>query len=180
MCGAFDRLRTIGAEALIRGMPDMVQRLGSLKTQAAHFAPFIDLVTRAVHVVIATGTPLRWPHPARRRTRQNLGAKRIAVALDTVAHVLAIKMMDSFCILGLNCAWKGARMAKIAALLVATDHREPYRSPRRLEKTPGLDRLNRPFDVWHSLFEPERGRVYRRLSRSLATVRLDHMDRLCK
>ncbi len=39
----------------------MIERLSAIKTEAPHFARFVDLVTRAIRTSMRTGTPLRLP-----------------------------------------------------------------------------------------------------------------------
>ncbi len=149
--------------SLIRGTPDMLERLAAARRQAAHFAPFIDLVVRAVHVAIATNTALRLP-PVLLVGEPGIGKtwilKQVAAAIDSTAHVFAMNMTDSFRLRGLNSAWRGARPGKIAEAVLASPSASPIILLDELEKTPAFDRMDRPFDVWHSLWEQENAEAF--------------------
>ena len=149
--------------SLLRGTPGMFERLEAVRRQAAHFAPFIDLVSRAIHVAIATNTPLRLP-PILLIGEPGIGKtwvlKRVAEAIGNTFYMLPMNMTDAFRLRGLNSAWRGARPGKIAEAVLASPTASPIILLDELEKTPALDRMDRPFDVWHSLWERENSETF--------------------
>lgn len=158
------RLRLLGSDprgrwrSLIHSTADMVDRLAAVRNLAPHFAPLTDLVTRAVQVASITDTPLRLP-PVLLLGEPGIGktfvAKKLAAAIGSSCTLFPMNITDSFRLRGLNTAWKAARPGRIAETLLAADTASPVIVLDELEKTPMLDKVDRPFDVWHSLWEPE-------------------------
>ncbi len=86
--------------------------------------------------------------------------KRVAAALGTTVEFLAVNMFDSWRLRGLNTSWKGARMGKVAELMLASPTASPVIVLDEFEKAPVLGSFERPYDVFHSLLEEENARAF--------------------
>lgn len=143
---------------LILGSDRMLDRVEAIQFSAPHFAGFVDLVARAVRLSMGTGTPLHLP-PILLLGEPGIGKtfvlKRIADALDSGFELLALNLLDSFRLRGLNTAWKGARMGKIAEALLRSPTASPIFVLDEFDKMPQLNMADRPYDAFHSLFEEE-------------------------
>ena len=144
--------------SLILGSGAMIERLAAIKAEAPHFAAFIDLVSRAARVSMRTRTPLHLP-PLLLVGAPGIGKtfvlKRVAAAIGSHFELLSMNTLDSFRLRGLNTAWKGARMGKVAEALLGSPTASPVLLLDELEKMPQLNTLERPFDPFLSFFEEE-------------------------
>lgn len=148
---------------LIAGSERMLDRVEAVKTEAPHFARFVDLVARAVGLSMATNTPLRLP-PILLLGAPGIGKtfvlKRVAAALDSHFELFPMNMLDTFRLRGLNTAWRGARTGKIAEALLASSTACPVILLDEFEKAPQLTRDERPYDVFHTLLEEENSEAF--------------------
>ena len=148
---------------LLVGTPAMLARVEAVAADCPHFAAFLGLVSRAVALSLATGTPLRLP-PTLLVGEPGIGKtyvlKRIAAALATDAVFLPVNILDTWKLRGLNPSWKGARMGKVAEALLASPTASPVIVLDEFEKAPALGSHDRPYDVFHSLLEEENAQAF--------------------
>ncbi|VVB42559.1 hypothetical protein RHAL1_00251 [Beijerinckiaceae bacterium RH AL1] len=142
---------------------EVVRRLSDLLKVMPHFAPVIGVVARAALVSARTQTPLDLP-PCLLLGEPGIGKtfalRRIAEALGADFTLIAMNMTDAFRLRGLNTAWRGARMGRIAEVLQSSGS-SPVVLLDEFDKIPAVDRAERPYDVWHSLLDRENARHFR-------------------
>ena len=147
----------------IVGSATMVRRLSDLSQVMPHFATVIGLVARAALISARTQTPLCLP-PCVLLGEPGIGKtfalRRIAEAIGADFALIAINMTDAFRLRGLNTAWRGARMGRIAEVLQSSAS-SPVVLLDEFDKVPAVDRAERPYDVWHSLLDGENARHFR-------------------
>ena len=148
---------------LLVGTPEMLARVEALAAQAPHFSSFIGLVARAVALSSACGSPLRLA-PVLLVGSPGIGKtwllKKVAAALGTTSEFLAVNILDTWRLRGLNTSWRGARMGKIAEVLLASPTASPIIVLDEFEKAPSLASIDRPYDVFHSLLEEENAKSF--------------------
>lgn len=143
---------------LIVGSRRMAERVARIRADAPHFSPFLELVERAVQLSALTLTPLRIP-PVLLVGSPGIGKtyvlKRIAEAISSGYEFLAMTSIDSFRLRGLNTCWRGARIGRIAEALLKSPMASPIFVLDEFEKAASINMADRPFDIFHSLFEEE-------------------------
>lgn len=142
---------------------EVVRRLSDLLKVMPHFAPVIGVVKRAALVSARTQTPFDLP-PCLLLGEPGIGKtfalRRIAEALGADFTLIAMNMTDAFRLRGLNTAWRGARMGRIAEVLQSS-RSSPVVLLDEFDKVPAVDRAERPYDIWHSLLDRENARYFR-------------------
>jgi ATP-dependent Lon protease len=145
------------------GNPDMAQRVLACKKAAPHFGELIDIVARAVTLSHITNSPLRLP-PILLVGEPGIGkthiSKRVAQALGTGIHEIALNMTDAFRLRGLNTAWKGARMGQIANAILESHTASPIILIDEFDKPATIHQAENPLDIFHALFEQENSRRF--------------------
>lgn len=145
----------------IVGSPAMARRIEALSTAMPHFAPALDLVARAALVSARTASPIRLP-PILLLGEPGIGksytVRRLAEAIGADFSVIAANITDAFRLRGLNTAWRGARMGRIAEALLGAAT-APVILVDEFDKAVG-DHIQRPYDVWHSLLERENAATF--------------------
>lgn len=153
----------------IVGSPVMMQRIASLSAAMPHFAPAIDLIARAALVSTRTATPLRLP-PVLLLGEAGCGksytGRCLAEAIGgdgfdrNAFALLSCNMMDQFRLRGQNVGWRGARMGRIAEILLAAST-NPVVLVDEFDKASTLSAFERPYDIWHSLLDCENSNYFR-------------------
>jgi ATP-dependent Lon protease len=140
----------------------MVHRIEALSAAMPHFAPAIDLVARAALVSARTSMPLRVP-PILLLGEPGIGKtytlRRLAEAIGADFSLVGVNITDAFLLRGLNTAWRGAKMGRVAEILLGATT-APVILADEFDKAVG-DQIHRPYDTWYSLLDPENSAAFK-------------------
>ena len=135
-----------------------------------HFAVVTGLVARAAIISAQTATELRLP-PVLLLGGAGVGktffGRRLAEAIlgeraeRSDFALIPLNTTDAFRIRGQNTGWRGARMGRIAEILLASST-SAFALIDEVDKASATgSSFERPLDVWLSLLEPENARHFR-------------------
>ncbi|MEJ0049990.1 MAG: AAA family ATPase [Methylovirgula sp.] len=130
---------------------------------APHFSDVTELIARAVLLSEVTATSLRLP-PILLVGAPGIGktymSKQLARALETDIVEIAVNIIDSFRLRGMNSSWKGAKMGRIAAALLESRTASPIILLDEFDKPVRINSYENPHDVFHTLLEEENAQSF--------------------
>ncbi len=135
----------------------ILERLRVLDAASPNFTVVTKLVTRAAHLSLQSGQPLRLPpvlmlgSPGIGKTRY---ARALAAALGTGAEVIAgTTLADVKALTGYGTAWKGAGQGRLTKALIAADTSAPLIFIDEADKVRDHDAHASPLDILLTLLE---------------------------